>query len=169
VNFQSFIVEKYMSAKQVVESKYFKAVAITGGIFLVALFSFALGVKVGFHKATFSVRFGENYERNFLGGSEGFDGKKMPRMVKMIGLDDRGMRNPHGVAGEILSIASDTIVIKNKDNQESSLRIDSSTIINRAKQTLAVSDLATGDKIVVVGKPGDDGVILARLIRVFAR
>ena len=158
-----------MSAKQVVESKYFKAVAITGGIFLVALFSFALGVKVGFHKATFSVRFGENYERNFLGGPENFDGTRMPRMAKMMGLDDRGMRNPHGVAGEILSIVDDTMVIKNRDNQESTLRIDDSTIINRGKQTLAVSDLATGDEIVVIGKPEEDGIILARLIRVFVR
>ena len=160
-----------MSAKQVVESKYFKVVAITGGIFLVALFSFALGVKVGFHKAAFSVRFGENYERNFLGGDMRDGRPPLPGFARMMGPgpDDRGMRNPHGVAGEILSIASDTIVIKNRDNQESSLRIDDKTIINRAKQTLTVSDLATGDEIVVVGKPGDDGVILARLIRVFAR
>lgn len=158
-----------MSAKQVIESKYFKVVAITGGIFLVALFSFAMGVKVGFHKASFSVRFGENYERNFLGGPEGFDGKKMPRMGKMMGLDDRGMRNPHGVAGEILSIAGDTLVIKNRNNQESSLRVDDKTIINRARQTLSLGDLVTGDSIVVVGTPGDDGIVLARLIRVFAR
>ncbi len=157
-----------MSMKQVIESKYFKVGAITGAIFLVILCSFALGVKVGFYKASFSGHFGENYERNFLGG-EFRDGRLMPRFGKMMDSDDRGMRNPHGVAGEIISISGDTLVIKNPDNQESSLRIDDATVINRGKQTLALSDLVIGENIVVVGKPGDDGVISARLIRVFKK
>ncbi|MBP9727879.1 MAG: hypothetical protein KBD27_00715 [Candidatus Moranbacteria bacterium] len=153
-----------MSVKQVVESKYFKVGAIVGGVLLVALFSFAIGVKVGFYKASFSARFGENYERNFLGG----DTRPMPPFGKMMN-DGWGMRNPHGVGGEILSIAGDTLVIKNPENQESSLRVDDKTIINRGRQTLALSDLAIGENIIVVGRPGDDGVVVARLIRVFAR
>lgn len=158
-----------MSVQHIVESKYFKVGAITGGIFLVALVSFALGVKVGFYKASFSARFGENYERNFLGGDFREGRPPMPGFARMMDSDDRGMRNPHGVAGEILSIAGDTLVIKNPENQESTLRVNDKTIINRGKKTLALSDLSVGERIIVVGKPGDDGMIFARLIRVFTR
>lgn len=160
-----------MSFKQIVESKYFKGAAIVCGVFLVALVSFVGGVKVGSHQALFSARFGENYERNFLGGPNSPDGRGnfgMPKMNKMMDRAvDKGMRNAHGVAGEILSISENALVIKDRDNQENTVRINESTIINRGKETVEFSTLVTGEKVVVVGKPQDDGVVAAHLIRVF--
>lgn len=153
-----------MSVKQIIESKYFKIAAIVSGILLVALVSFATGVKVGLHKALFSARFGENYERNFLGGSDGRDGRGSERMNKMV---DKGMRNAHGVAGEILSIGESTFILKDRNNQENTIRLNESTIINRGKETVDLGSLVVGDRVVVVGKPQDDGVIAAHLIRIF--
>lgn len=155
-----------MSIKQLSESKYFKVAAVTGGVLVVALFSFALGVKVGLHKALFSARFGENYERNFLGGGAGWGGRMMP-FGRMMDFDDRGVRNPHGVGGEIISISGDTLVIKDRNNQENSVRVSATTSINRGREIMTAGNLAVGDQVVVVGKPGDDGVIVAELIRVF--
>lgn len=152
-----------MTLKHVVESKYFKVAAVTCGVLLVALISFAGGVKVGLHKAAFSARFGENYERNFLGMSP----SRGQGMMSRFDADDRGMRNPHGVGGEILSIAGDTLVIKNRNNQESSVRISDATVINKGSETLKLENLVAGDRIIVVGKPGDDGVVAAQLVRVF--
>jgi len=157
-----------MSIKQVMDSKYFRVVAFVTGIFLIMLASFALGVKVGFYKASFSERFGENYKKNFLSGDVR-DNRSGSRLGKMMDGNEKGMRNPHGVAGEIVSISGDTLVIKNPENQESTLRINDKTIINKGKQTLGVGDLSLGESIVVVGKPSDDGVISAKLIRVFKK
>ncbi len=156
-----------MKISQVVESKYFKVAAVVCGVFFVALLSFALGIKVGFYKASFSTRFSENYERNFLGGFEGRGGRMMSTFGRMMDADDRGVRNPHGIGGEILSISGDTLVIKDRNNQESSVRLSDTTIINRGKETLKGSDLAVGNTIVIIGKPQDDGIVAARLIRVF--
>lgn len=159
-----------MSVKQITESKYFKVAAITCGVLLVALTSFAAGLSVGSHRALFSARFGENYERNFLGGPDTPDIQPLPTPGSMMDpREQKGMRNPHGVGGEILSISGDTIVIKDKNDQESSIRVSDATIINRGKETITVGDLVMGDKIVVVGKPQDDGVIDAHLIRIFQK
>lgn len=156
-----------MTMPKIVESKYFKGAAIVCGIVLVALISFAAGVKVGVHKALFSARFGENYERNFMGG-EGRDGRNMPPMKKMMDkVTDKGMRNAHGVAGEILSVNDNTLIVKDRDNQESTIRMSEATIVNRGKDTVDMSTLTVGERIVVVGKPQEDGVIAAHLIRIF--
>ncbi len=153
-----------MLAKQIIESKYFKVAAFMSGIFLIALISFAAGVKVGLHKALFSAHFGENYERNFLGDVGDRGGHSGRMMGKMM---DKGMRNAHGMAGEILSMGDNTFVIKGRDNQESTVRLNESTIINRGKETVEFGSHTVGNKIVVVGKPQDDGVIAAHLVRVF--
>jgi hypothetical protein len=157
-----------MSVKQITESKYFKVAAITCGILLVALISFSAGLRVGSHRALFSANFGENYERNFLGGPT--EARPLPPLGDMMDpKGQKGMRNPHGVGGEILSISGDTLVIKDKNDQESSIRVSDATIINRGEATIALSDLVVGDKIVVIGKPQDDGVVAAHLIRIFLK
>ncbi len=156
-----------MSVKQCMESKYFRVGAIMGGVVLVALLSFAVGVRVGLHKALFSTHFGQNYERNFMGGFEEKGTRMMPPFGKMMDANDRGVRNPHGVGGKIISIAGDTLVIKDRNDQENSVRVSETTSINRGKETVVLQDLAVGDRLVVVGKPGDDGIIMAELVRVF--
>ncbi len=155
-----------MTVKKIAESKYFVAAAFVSGVLLIALVSFGAGVKVGMGKAFFSTHFGQNYERNFLGADRdgGRDGRPGGMMGKMM---DRGVRSGHGVAGEILSVSGDTLIIKDRDNQEVTVRLSELTIVNRGPETVASTTLATGESIVVVGKPGDDGVISAQLIRVF--
>ena len=49
------------------KSKKFKIAALVVGAFILALVSFAGGMAIGFRKAKFSYKFGENYERNFTG------------------------------------------------------------------------------------------------------
>jgi hypothetical protein len=112
-----------------------KIVVITTviGLFLLLLISFAAGVSVGFHKANFSSRVGENYERNFMGrehGPMGFDGPGMPPMGPMDFLGERGgdFRNAHGMAGSIVSIADNTIVVKDRDNKENTVSVSDKTI-----------------------------------------
>jgi len=81
--------------------------------------------------------------------------------------EGRGMRNGHGVAGTIISISDNSIIIKDKDNKENTISVNDGTVINQGRDTIKIGDLKNDVEIVVIGKPGDDGVIAAELIRVF--
>lgn len=164
-----------MSTQDIIKSKKFppfgrasKIAALVVGVILLMLVSFGGGVAVGFHKAKFSYKFGENYERNFAGpgpmgmmGPGGFPGGMMR------GFDGRGFRNGHGIAGDIISVSDNTIAIKDFDGQENSISVSDKTLIKRGPDTISINDLKNGDKIVVMGRPGDNGTIDADLIRVF--
>lgn len=147
-----------------IESKYLKVAAVSCGVLLLILLSFALGVKVGFDKALYSAQWGKSYERNFLGGDEGRGGRPSGMWGGMMG---KGMRNAHGLGGEILSLSGKTIVMKDRNNEENTVQVVDDTIIRRGKENISVDNLTVGEKIVVMGRPGNDGVIAARLIRVF--
>ncbi len=155
--------------EKLLKSKKFIIAAVVVGIFILMLASFSLGAAVGFHKARFSFKFGENYERNFMGprpemmppGSMGMMKEKFREF------EGKGFRNGHGVAGTIISISDNSIVIKDRDNKENTISAGDKTIINRGKDTVKIGDLKNDDEIVVIGKPGDNGAINADLIRVF--
>ncbi len=149
--------------------KIFIITALAASAALIVLASFAGGVFVGFHKAKFSCDWGKNYEMNFMGpridmrqpGPAGFIG---PMMRKFEGRD---FRNPHGVAGTIISVSDGSLVIKDRDDKENAIAVNDKTIIKSKGDDIELSDLKVDDKIVVIGQPGDEGVINASLIRVF--
>lgn len=162
-----------MSVRQIFESKHFRIMAAVAGVLLVALVSFAGGVAVGLHKAKFSYAFGENYERNFGGGSRNMKQEGRGGMMERFGFSDkfdgRNFRNAHGTAGAILSITDSTIIVKDKDDKENAVAITEKTLIKSGRTTVTIGDLKTGDRVVIVGQPGDSGVVNADLIRVFGQ
>lgn len=160
-----------MNAQEIIKSKKFQIVVIVVGFFFVAFVSFAGGIFVGLKKARFSYKFGENYERNFIGGPfQGTMGGKMgpgPRGM-MRGFEGRGFRNAHGIAGIIISVADNNIIIKDRDSQENTISVGEKTLIKRGRDTISINDLKNSERIVVMGNPGDNGTINADLIRVFS-
>lgn len=136
--------------------------AIVTGIVLVAVGSFAFGFSVGLHKARFSYRFGENYERNFMKA----DREEMKDRV-MKKMDGKLFRSGHGVAGQILSIAEGSIIVSGPEGQENSVIVSDTTVIMKGGEKVSLADLSTSERIVVLGKPTDNGSIQADLIRVF--
>ena len=156
--------------QELIKSKKFIVASAIVGIFIVALVSFAMGIAVGIHKANFSNHFGENYERNFLGKRPEMNDPRGPMGMmgeKLRDFEGKGMRNGHGVAGTIISIADNNIVIKDKDGKENTIATTDKTIINLGRDTIKITDLKNDEEIVVIGKPGDNGVVNADLIRVF--
>jgi hypothetical protein len=147
--------------KEKMKSKKYKILIHIVSTILLLLIGFAVGVKVGLHKARFSNDFGRNYEKNFMG----------PRRGGPMGMFDdfegRGMRNPHGIAGSIISISDNSLVIKDRDNKENTITVTDKTIIKNGRDTKKINDLKTGDEIVVLGRPGDNGTVNADLIRIF--
>ena len=147
------------------------AALIIGGI-LVILASFASGVAVGLHKGRFSNNFGKNYERNFMGSRFDEGRGTMGSRNGFIGgmmreFSGRDFRNAHGLSGTIISIADNSLIIKDRDNKENTVAVTDKTVIRQGRDNLQISDLKTNDQVVVIGKPGDNGVINADLIRLF--
>lgn len=144
-----------------------RVAAIVVGSVVVALVIFAAGVSVGTHKARFSGKFAENYERNFMGPERGLMGPMGGPGMFMREFEGRGFRNAHGIVGEIISISDNKIVIKDPEDQENTITVDDGTIIKRGRDSIKITDLKNDEKIAVMGKPGDDGAVKADLIRVF--
>jgi len=143
------------------QSKHFKIIILVVGAILIALVSFAVGLHVGFKKARFSYKWGENYERNFSGSpSWGATGV-------FHDFEGRNFRNGHGLAGSIVSITDNNLVIKDRDGNENTVAVTDKTLIKKRREDIKTGDLKQNDQVVVVGNPGDNGVINADIIRVF--
>jgi hypothetical protein len=160
-----------MNGKEIVQSKYFKGAAITVGVLIVALSSFACGIAVGIHKAKFSYAWGENYEKNFVGGRGNMMGGERGGMMGRFGFDEksdgRNFRNAHGIAGQVLSVSGTSLIINSRENKENTVAVSDKTLINRNGETIQLSDIVKDDNVVVIGKPGDNGTVNADFIRVF--
>lgn len=123
------------------------------GVLIVAMFIFEAGIVVGFHKASFAYHWEENYEHNF--GSSG--GPLMP---------GRTAPNPHGTEGKIVSISLPTFVVAGQNENERTIMVDDDTIIRDGAKSVGTDDLSVGKYVVVIGAPGDDGVVAAGFVRV---
>lgn len=153
-----------MTFQTYMQSRVFRSSVIVVGVLAVALVSFAAGVAVGLHKARFSYVWGENYERHFLGGPRG----RMPGGMMDIP-DGGGFRNPHGTSGTVVSVSDDMLTVKGRDDQESSARLTEQTLIMRQRARIAARDIQENDTVMIVGKPAEDGVVIADFVRVFDR
>jgi len=148
-------------------SKKFRAVFIAIALFAVFLLVFKIGVFVGYKKAQFSYRWGENYQRNFAGPRRGFFGN-----IKR-GFEDKDFINAHGTFGEIIKIDTATsseksiLIVKGKDDAEKTIIISNKTIIIKGRDAVKSNDIKVDDRIAVIGSPNEQGQIEARLIRVF--
>ncbi|NTW26962.1 MAG: hypothetical protein HGA36_01420 [Candidatus Moranbacteria bacterium] len=159
--------------KKITESKYFMLVLGTSGFLIAALIIFAAGVHVGEHRAKYSYQWGDNYQRNFVDGPrEMMDGPRgrpesIGPMGAVPGFEGRGFRNGHGVAGLITSIADNNIMIKDPSGKENTIAVNDKTLIKMGQNDIKITDLKNDENIVVIGRPGDNGMINADLIRVF--
>ncbi len=164
-----------MNGKEIIQLKYFKLVSITVGVLIVALSGFAAGIAVGIHKAKFSYAWGENYERNFVGNRGGVMGDNRGEkigngqgsMMERSGFDGRDFRNAHGVAGKVLSVSDTSLIISDRSNKENTVTVTEKTILKRNGEDVKLSDIAKDDTVVVIGAPGENGVVNADFIRVF--
>ena len=150
---------------EILKSKGFKIAAGAVGAFILALLIFGTGVSVGIHKARFSNDFGRNYEKNFMGPMPG--GPMGGPMGFFRDMEGKDFRHGHGIAGKIVSISDNTIVIKDPENLEISISVTDKTSIKKKNENIKINDLQQDERIVVLGKPGENGVIDANLIRVF--
>lgn len=123
----------------------------------IALIIFQVGMYVGFRKAAFSYGWGDNYHRTFGGPRNGF-------MQNFMGND---FTNGHGIAGVIIAIDGGNITIKGRDGVEKLITANDKTSIIDGKTPVKISALSVHEIITAIGKPSDDGTVMAEIIRVF--
>ncbi len=145
--------------KTFVQSKKFKIALIVLGELVVLLLVFHLGILVGYRKAHFSYRWGENYHRNFGGPREGFFGN----------FHKDEYISSHGTFGSIVKIEGNTLIIKGEDNVERTALILPQTFIRGLTDNLSPHDLKVGDRVVILGSPNEQGQIEAKFIRLFPK
>ena len=142
-----------MSLKEIFKPEHFNKVLITLAATVVLVFVFTLGVFVGHEKYRFSRAWGENYYGNIMGrrGMMNFD---------------RPEFNAHSGLGQIIKIDGNSLTIKDQANIEKTILITDNTAIIRNNQNVKITDLKVDDKIVVIGRPNNQGQIEASLIRI---
>ncbi len=151
-----------MSIKQWVASMTLKrALWILGGIAIV-LGVFKAGEFVGFGKAEYSYRWGASYYRGFMGPRGGFDGPG----GMMGGRFGGNYLLGHGLSGTVLSVASSTFVMQDRDGAEKVVAVSSSTAVRMYHGVFPYEELSPGMFVMVIGAPNDAGVVDARLVRV---
>ncbi len=145
LNFQNFI-----------RSKTFKIILCGIGVLAAMLAILHVGILIGYHKATFSFGWGDNYYRTF-GGSRRHFGREFP--------PQKDLSEAHGVAGKILSISLPTFVVEGRDNVEKVVLIKDDTVIRHFRDTLKPADLKVDDEVVIIGAPNNQAQVEAKLIR----
>jgi hypothetical protein len=150
-----------MDFNKYLQSKTFKRALVAIGALIVLLFVFKTGEFVGYRKANFSYRWGENYHRNFAGPRSGF----LENFGR--GFGDKDFINAHGTFGSIIKIDGSTLVVKGRDDVEKTILISDKTTITSRRETIKPSDLKVDDRVVIIGSPNEQGQIEAKLIRVF--
>lgn len=145
--------------QEFLQSQKFRGVIVVVVIAVVLLLVFQAGMFVGYRKAAFSYRFGDNYYRVF----EGRDARPF-RMMMGPGFMG-GFMDGHGAAGKIVSADPPVFVVSDTNDGEKVVVVSDDTRIRRFNQTVAPADLKVGDTVVVFGAPNDNSQIEARLIR----
>jgi len=138
------------------QSNTFKIIIGIIGAFVVLLFVFGAGMLVGFKKADFSFKWGENYHQNFGGPKRGI----------LNNFSGNDFISGHGVFGRIIKIDDSTLVIDDRQDIEKIVVIRNDTIIKKFQETIKLTDLKVNDYIIVIGEPNSDGQTEAKFIRV---
>lgn len=145
-----------MNIQDLHKSKTVRGILMGIGIAILVLVIFQTGVTVGYHKARFVSRFGDNFNKNFVDPKHGGAGDKFLM---------RGMPGGHGALGEIVNISMPQIVVAGPDNLEKTILVGTTTRIRQFQNEITINDLKIGDFIVVLGVPNSEGQIEAKLIR----
>ncbi len=146
--------------KDLLKSPKVRSVLWTLGVVVAVLVVFGAGAAVGYRRALFASRFGQNYYRNFYGGSPG-------GMMGLMGPIGKMSFSMHGVAGEVINVSSSSISVMDPSGNEQSVAIIPETLIREDDGTITVGELQAGDMVTVIGGPNGEGQIEARFIRVF--
>lgn len=144
------------NVKEILKDSKIKHVICILGYILVALVIFQAGMFVGFKKAGFSFRAGEQYFRQMNGRPDD----------QFMGIQREDFGNSHGAAGKILTINLPLVIVSDRDGTEKTIIISTSTDIKKFRNSIKAEDLKVNDFVTVLGDPNDRAQVEAKLIRI---
>lgn len=140
-----------------VRSKKINIVIVSVIGLAVVLAIFQAGVFVGFHKASFLFRGGDNFYKAF--------GERENQMGgKMIFRDE--FSGGHGAIGKIIKLDLPTLVVLGPDNIEKVVLVDDKTEIREFRDTSSLNKLSVDQHVAVLGVPNEQGQVVAKFIRI---
>ena len=128
-----------------------------------ALVIFQAGLLVGYSKAVYSNRLGENYFKSFDGREAQREDAVGLRKIFVMGMEVPG---GHGAVGKIVQINFPTFIVASNDGIEKVVRVNDQTLVRHTKTENGTTSLAVDDIVVVLGSPNDAGEVEAKLIRI---
>ncbi len=138
--------------KNFLQNKTFERILWGLSAVIIAGLIFQAGMEVGYYKASFSYRLGDEYHSIF-----GARGPIQP------GSEFTGA---YGASGDILKINLPQIIIEGQNSVEETIVVSTSTIFRKMRDTISAGDLKTDDFVVVIGEPNNKGQIEAKLVRI---
>ena len=130
------------------------------GILILAgiIFVFHLGEEFGYKKAELTDRMSDGYYKAF--------GPRNPGQSGPFGYLFDDQTDPHGVAGKVINVSDNNILVADNGGIEKIVTIDKTTIIKNRRDNIDIREIKTGDYIVIIGVPATDGHINAKMVRV---
>jgi hypothetical protein len=77
----------------------------------------------------------------------------------------RLQRRPHGILGRVVRIDGERLRVRRPRGRPIVVQLGPNTVVRRAGERVAPDAIQLGDRVLVVGKATDEGVLLARGIR----
>lgn len=111
------------------------------------------------------MKYQESKQSNFQSrfANNGFEARNGNSQGQMMSGGNRNLNGFRPVNGEIISADDKSITIKLTDGSSRIVFFSDKTTVNRSTQA-AVSDLKTGEKVMVMGQQEADGSIVAQTI-----
>ena len=140
-----------------------RIIAVLGILFLVTLI-FWFGVLVGYHHGLVSTRWSDHYGEVWSGTGSPFMGGMMGGNIPSRNGADM-MYASNGAVGKVVGINLPSIAVKNDNQAEKIVLVNSSTTIRRFHDVASSTEIHIGDTIVSIGYPDAQGRIQASFIR----
>lgn len=148
---------KSMDMKNLLNSNRLRPALYILGAAAILLTVFQAGIFVGYRKAEFSYRWGDNYIRTF--------GEDKNRYPSLPGMPMNRFPSVNGITGKIITMNLPAIVVAGNDGVERVVMLDGGSSVRRLREEIGQSELKAGDTIVVIGSPDESGRIQAKLVR----
>jgi len=145
--------------KHIARSGTFKVIVYVIVAIIALLLAFQAGLYVGFEKASFDNKIGENYFRAVNGSQGG---------IMMMINKGGSIENTHGAVGQIVDLKLPFATIEDRAGIEKTIQISTSTQIKDADGDENVTSLKLNDYVVVFGEPASstEAILSAKLVRV---
>ncbi|MEI6316562.1 MAG: hypothetical protein WCO65_02445 [bacterium] len=132
---------------------------MTGILLLVGIiFVFHIGEEFGYKKAELTDHMSDGYYKAF--------GPHDPGKAGPFGYLFDDQTDTHGVAGKVVAIKNNIILVADNEGIEKNVLVDKTTIIKNQRNTILIGDIKPNDYIIVIGTPTPDGQINAKIVRV---